>query len=121
MLDNTVFTVTVRTNASDADTPNQPIDGLKDEFTFYWKVPVMSLAIDAPNAITVARGGTYHIGVKVNEFANIDDLVWTVNNAAYATVNPDGSITIRNLTGSVMLTVTDPASGLKHSVMLRIM
>jgi len=87
----------------------------------YEIIPITSLAIDAPTAITVARGGTYRFNVKVNENAYINDLVWTVNNTAYATVNPDGSVTIRNLTGSVMLTVTDPASGLSHNIMLRIM
>jgi len=83
-------------------------------------IPITSLAIDAPAATAVVRGGTYRFGVKVNENAYTNDLVWTVSNTAFATVNPDKSVTISGKTGTVALTVTDPVSGLSNTIILRI-
>jgi len=84
------------------------------------KIPITSLAIDAPTATTVMRGETYKFGVIINPDSLPDGIVWTVFNDAYATVNPDNSITILNKTGSVLLTATAP-SGITASIVLRIM
>jgi len=86
----------------------------------FLKIPITSLAINAPTATTVARGGTYSFTVTANPGALTDDVVWTISNTAYATVTTDGKVTVRNLTGSVMLTATAP-SGVSHSILLRIM
>jgi hypothetical protein len=84
-------------------------------------VPVTSIRIAAMPAITVKRGETVKFDLILNEGARSDGIVWTVNNTSYATVDPvNGTVTILNKTGTVVLVATDTASGLSHSVILRI-
>jgi len=83
-------------------------------------VPVSSIKIDSPAATTVARGVTYDFKAILNEGATGDNIVWSVNNPLYANVNGEGSVSILNRTGSVVLTATDTVSGLSNSIVLRI-
>jgi len=180
--DDTVFTVTVRTNGSEAAAPNQPISGLTATF-FYgvdksalieeiknaptlqggytdrsWqamlsaiaaaeavvededatqaavdnaqaaliasikglRIWITSVAIKAPALVTVVRGATYTFEAEVSEGAFADILDWTVGNTTFATVNADGSVTILNKTGSVILTAKDPDTNISNSIILRI-
>ena len=49
-----------------------------------------------------------------------DGLVWTTSNTAYAVVSADGTVTVSNKTGTVVLMVTDPVSKLSSAIVLRI-
>jgi len=84
------------------------------------RLPITSLAIGAPAVTTVVRGSTYNFDADVNEGALTDKIVWTVNNASFAIVNNDNSVTILNKTGTVILTATDPVNGKTNSIILRI-
>ena len=66
------------------------------------------------------RGGVYNFGVTLNAGALGDDIVWSVSNPLYATVDSSGTVAILNKTGMAVLSATDPASGLSHSIVLRI-
>ena len=116
--DNTKFTVTIRTNGSDPNTPNQPIAGLTDTF-IYAKTPITAIRINAPASLSVKRGEKLSLGVVLNEWAVDDDIIWAINNPLYATVD-GGNIIILNRTGTAVLTVTDPVNGMSHSIILRI-
>jgi hypothetical protein len=59
--DGTVFTVTIRTNGSDADTPNQPIDGLKD--TFKYGAP--SGAVFGAASMSTQNDGTVNANISL--------------------------------------------------------
>ena len=84
-------------------------------------VPITSIKIDAPVMVSLARGFKYTFKVILNEGATDDGLVWTVSNPAYAQVDNNGNITVLKMTGTALLTVTDPVSGLNHSIVLRIL
>jgi hypothetical protein len=81
--------------------------------------PVTSLKIDALPTVGVVRGGTYNFKSIINEGAVSEDITWSVNNPAYATVSADGSVTILNKTGTVVLIATSH-SGMSFSIVLRI-
>ena len=81
--------------------------------------PVTSLKIDALPTVGVVRGGTYNFKSIINEGAVSEDITWSVNNPAYATVSSDGSVTILNKTGTVVLIATSH-SGMSFSIVLRI-
>ena len=83
------------------------------------RLKVTSLVINASVATTVMRGGTYAFNVTVNPGAPTDDIVWTISNATFAIVKPDGVVTILNKTGTAVLTATAP-SGVTSSIVLRI-
>ena len=83
-------------------------------------VPITSLIINASASTTVARGTTRKFEVKVNGGAVADNIKWAVSNTTLAVVNNDGSVTILNKTGTVILTATDTVSGLSNSIVLRI-
>jgi hypothetical protein len=82
-------------------------------------VPITSMVFDAPSVTTVVHGMTYRFSVTVNPGALPDGVVFSVSSELFAAVNGDGSITIKNRTGSVLLTATAP-NGVTCSVMLRI-
>jgi len=74
----------------------------------------------APSAITVMRNSTVQLSCNVNPDALPVGIVWTVSNSSYATVNPEtGTVSIKNLAGTVVLTATAP-SGVSQSIVLRI-
>jgi hypothetical protein len=86
----------------------------------YEKIKITSIAIDAPTLVTIPRGISHKFEVILNAGAIDDDIVWSVGNLTFATVNADGSINILNKTGTVPLIATDPESGLSSSIILRI-
>ena len=84
------------------------------------KYPVTSISVDAPTVTNVVRGGKYNFTVTLNEGAYEGDIVWSVSNQSYASVDSDGTVAILNKTGTVILTATDPLSSLNQSIVLRI-
>jgi len=87
--------------------------------------PVTSMQITtatgapAPALVTVARNRTVQFGISLNQWASEEGIVWTTSNAGLATVDADGLVTIKNMVGTVTLTVTAP-SGVSNSIVLRI-
>jgi hypothetical protein len=84
------------------------------------RVPITELRISAVATVSVKRGATVRFALLLNEGADDLDIIWSVSNPLYATVNNDNSITILNKTGTVILTATDPISELSNSIVLRI-
>ena len=89
--------------------------------------PITSLLISnkqgaaVPAAVTAARNSTIQFDYIVNKDALHEGVVWSVSNSAYATVNTEtGAVTVKNLTGTVILTAKDPLTGISHSIVLRI-
>ena len=86
-----------------------------------WEViPVTSFRIDAAIIETVARGWRYNFGYILNEGAIAESVIWTLANPALGSVDADGTVTIFERTGTVVLSATETSSGLSHSIMLRI-
>jgi len=83
-------------------------------------VPITSIQIDAPTTLLVYRGATYTFEVILNPGACDDDIVWDVSNPTAATVIGNGVVIILSKTTNVILTATDPVSGLFSSIVLRI-
>jgi hypothetical protein len=81
---------------------------------------ITSIRINAPASVTVVRNGKYNFELLLNDGATSDNLVWTTSNTAYAVVGADGTVTILNKTGTIVLMVTDPVSKLSSSIVLRI-
>ena len=96
-----------------------PVGGavVKAEFE---RIPITMIRIDAFPSIAVSRGNTYTFDLILNEGAIADRILWSVNNPQLAKVTNDGTVTILNRTGTVVLTATDPDSGLNYSIILRI-
>jgi len=69
---------------------------------------------------TVSRNSTVQFSVQLNPGASPTGLIWATSNATFATVDNTGLVTFRNFPGSVSLIVTDPVSGIRHTVTLRI-
>jgi uncharacterized repeat protein (TIGR02543 family) len=88
--------------------------------TARWEKTITSIRINAIAIETVRRGETKQFTVTLNEGASDAGIVWTTANSALATVADDGTVTIKNVIGTVVLTATDPLSGRSHSVLLRI-
>ena len=84
------------------------------------RVPITSLTINAPALTSVVRGGKYKFELTLNKGSTPDVVTWSVNNTTFATVTEDGSVTILNKTGTVILTATAP-SGVANSIVLRIL
>jgi len=68
--------------------------------------------------ITVPRNSTLQLGALTYD-ALPYDIDWAVNNPLFATVDANGLVTIRNVPGMVIVTVTAP-SGVRHAITLRI-
>ena len=82
-------------------------------------IEVKSLRILAPSMVTVARGQKgLSLEILVNEGAS-SAVAWSTSNPAFATVDESGLVTVKNLTGSVVLTAT-ASNGISHSIILRI-
>jgi len=106
------------------------LEGIEDYSTLsvQWsRNPITSLKISNAQgvamaaAITAARNSTMQFDYVINADALHEGIVWSVSNTAYATVNAEtGVLAIKNLTGTVMLTATDPLNGATHSIVLRI-
>jgi uncharacterized protein YjdB len=84
------------------------------------ETPITSIRINALAIETVSRGQVRQFTVTLNDGASDANIVWTISNQLYATVTDGGVVTIRNLIGTVVLTATDPVSGLSASIGLRI-
>ena len=82
--------------------------------------PITSIRIDAASSVTLARNTTYRYKVLLNQGASSEGIVWSISNQAFATVNSSGVVTTKNLVGAVQLTATDPISGLRHVIVIRI-
>ena len=95
-------------------------------FTKGGGVPATSLRIAAANGmpaaamISVSRNSTVQFHALLSEGASSAGVVWSISNANLATVSQGGLVTIRNMSGTVVLTARDTASGLVHSITLRI-
>ncbi|MCL2152833.1 MAG: discoidin domain-containing protein [Oscillospiraceae bacterium] len=98
------------------------IDSLDDDADLVaYFVPVSSIQINAPAQTTVTRGGRFAFSVTVNPHASTKGIVWSINPAGFATVNPTtGEIVVQNKTGTVVLTATDVPSGVSGNIILRI-
>jgi len=89
-------------------------------------VPVTSLSIGtatgAPAAalVSVGRNRDIQFTMLLNDGASLDDISWATSNAGLATVDADGLVTIKNMVGTVTLTLKDDYSGLSQSIIIRI-
>jgi len=92
----------------------------RNEIVLVEQVPITSIKINAPALTTVVRGVTYKFELALNEGASDEGIIWSTSNPTYATTKADGTIAILNKTGTVILTATDPESGLSNSIILRI-
>jgi predicted acyl esterase len=104
---------------SAATTFKVPLGGATVKANFE-RIPITSIRINSAASIAVKRGETLDFGVILNAGAIDIDIVWTVNNALYASVGEGGIVTILNRIGTAVLTATDPASGMSYSIVLRI-
>ena len=76
--------------------------------------------IPAPAMVTMSRNSRLRLYYITNDGADCEGVVWSVGNQAFATVDNSGNVTTRSLSGTVVLTITDTATGLSHSLVLRI-
>jgi hypothetical protein len=83
-------------------------------------VPITSMRINAIAIETMRRGEVRTFTLILNEGAYAGDVKWTIANPALATVDGNGVVTVKNVIGTVILTATDPESGISHNVLLRI-
>ena len=82
--------------------------------------PITSIRIDSLSIATVARYETRKFSLILNEGATGKNVKWTIADPSLGYVDAEGNVTIFDKTGNVRLTVTDPDSGLSHSITLRI-
>lgn len=75
-------------------------------------VPITYISINATPLMSIPRNSIQTFTVTLNPGALDDGIVWTVNNSTFATVKGGGVIVILNKTGMLILTATDPVSGL---------
>ena len=89
-------------------------------------IPITSLRIvtragAAITTQTIPRNSTMQFDYIVNTNALREGIVWSLSSTAFATVNTEtGLVTTKSLSGTVVLTATDPPSGVSHSIVLRI-
>jgi len=77
--------------------------------------------VAAPAAVTVMRNSTVQFDYIINADVLREGIVWNVSNEAYATVNAEtGLVTLKNMTGTVILTAKDSLNGAFVSIVLRI-
>jgi hypothetical protein len=85
---------------------------------------VSSIRIDALALTSLPRNSAHQFSVIVNGGEPADGsewgIVWAVADTSYATVDQRGNVTTKNKIGTVILVVTDPASGLHDTIVLRI-
>lgn len=89
--------------------------------------PVTSLKITsaqgaiAPATLSVTRGSTIQFDYLINPDAVRKEIVWSVSNPVYASVDPDtGLVKILNKTGTAVLLAKDINSNVSYSIILRI-
>ena len=76
--------------------------------------------VQAMPMMVMERNKTHQFHLILNpEGALATGVVWTVNNAALATVDSNGFVTIKGMSGNVTLTARAP-SGVSHSIIIRI-
>jgi hypothetical protein len=98
-----------------------PIGNMK-MVAMFEKLPIAitSIKINAVAIENIKRNETRTFTVTLNEGASDERIVWTTANPALAEVTRDGTVTVKNVIGTVVLTATDPVSRRSHSVLLRI-
>jgi len=87
------------------------------------RIPITSIMIDALPLFTVARGSVHTFALNLNEGALDVDVEWQINNPLFATVEiveGEAVVTVGNVPGMAILMATDPVSGLRHAITLRI-
>jgi len=86
-----------------------------------WRIdePIEFLELDVPLVFVNPRH-IYAFKVDLGDDVPFEDVVFTVGDTSYATVNENRTITIHNKTGAVTLTATDPVSGRNRVFILRI-
>jgi hypothetical protein len=137
--DGTVLKEQIVAEGKDATAPADPVrDGyifsgwdknftcITDDITItaMWEpaseVQITSIKIDGTSMVSASRNSTLAFCVTLNEGASDEGVVWSVSDPSIATANADGTVTIHNKAGMVMLTATDPESGLFHMIVLRV-
>jgi uncharacterized repeat protein (TIGR02543 family) len=74
-----------------------------------------------PALVMVPRNNTAQFCYEIDPGAVREGIIWSVSNMAYATVNATtGLVTLKNLTGTVILTAKDVFSDVTISVLLRL-
>jgi len=76
--------------------------------------------VPVPALVTVNRGSTVNFGLELNEGSVTDNIVWSVNNPALATVNEFGTVSVKTAVGTVILTAKDSITGVFQTITLRI-
>jgi len=74
----------------------------------------------APNILSVARNTSIQLELIVNAGANTEHLIWSVTNPLIASITQDGLLTVRNVPGIIMVTVSDPLTGIHHAIRVQI-
>ncbi|MDR0491934.1 MAG: hypothetical protein LBH28_11895 [Oscillospiraceae bacterium] len=89
--------------------------------------PVTSIKIGNPSGpmpsmSTVPRNSVHQLGVSVNggAVAPNADIVWTVSDMSFASIDANGKLAIKNKAGTLVLTAKEPASGTTAAIVLRI-
>jgi hypothetical protein len=95
-------------------------DYVDDNCTRCGDTLITSIRINALAIETMRRNEVKQFTVIVNEGASTSGVEWKTANPALATVAEDGTVTVKNVIGTVILTATDSVTGRSHSVLLRI-
>jgi hypothetical protein len=82
--------------------------------------PITFIKIDSLPITTVSRNQQLTFGLILNEGASSENVIWSVSNKLFATVDNNGTVTIQNHIGTTLLKAYDPDSGLSASISLRI-
>lgn len=86
-------------------------------------IPITYIKIDSLSITTMRIGESRSFSLLLNEGATGKNVVWTLANPSVGSVDNAGNVTLIkrvSIAGNVRLTATDPASGLSHSITLRI-
>jgi uncharacterized protein (UPF0297 family) len=70
--------------------------------------------------IAIERNSTRQFSVSVNEGASTAEIIWTISNSIFASVDNSGYVSTNNVVGIVTLSARDPVTNISHSIALRI-
>ena len=79
----------------------------------------LSDGTQAAPMVAMPRNGSHQFGLIVDEGASTDGVSWSVSNASLASVDDNGLVTAKGISGNVTLTARD-SWGATHSIVLRI-
>jgi len=78
------------------------------------------LRIKANPTVSVVRNGRYVFELELSDDIPLDRVVWSIGNEIYATVDQNGNVATKNLSGITQLWARDPVTGLSAVIVLRI-